>query len=46
MAKKSTMTAKALADYILMPRTLTAENGAKALVLANLGEQQLIEEAA
>lgn len=32
MAKKSTMTAKALADYILMPRTLTAENRAKALL--------------
>lgn len=32
MAKKSTMTAKALADYTLMPRTLTAENRAKTLL--------------
>lgn len=32
MVKKVTMPAKALADYILMPRTLTAENGAKALL--------------
>ncbi|MFC2970898.1 hypothetical protein ACFOJE_01540 [Azotobacter bryophylli] len=32
MVKKATMPAKALADYILMPRTLTAENGAKALL--------------